>query len=155
MLAHHQKTMRRLLLLTAWFIFSGFVVYAQQKIGTTIELDTLQKVFGILTVVGGIFVGYMTMRLAHKMAEQEIKFNDKLDHLKEEMSHKLDSMETKIELKFENRFLAVENKMATRHDINGLKQIMVLQHENVTQANKALEKQLDLAAQVYKRDKHE
>jgi len=143
------------LLATGLFTFSGLVTYAQVKVGTTIELDALQKIFGILMVIGGIFMGYMTMRLAHKMAEQENKFNAKLDLLKQEINNKMDSIETKLELKFENKFLAVENKMATRHDINNLKQVMVLQHEANQSANKALEKQLDLAARIYKHDRHE
>lgn len=143
------------LLSMSCFLLAGYVSYAQQRVGTSIELDTLQKIFGILMVVGGIFMGYMTMRLAHKMAEQEIKFNAKLDHFKEEVSNKLDTMETKLELKFENRFLAVENKMATRHDINNLKQVMVLQHENVKDAQDNIKEQLKEAASIYKRDKHE
>lgn len=127
--------------LTIIFALICFIAYAQSG---TVEIDTLQKVVGIVIAIGGVYIGYTTTKTAQKLAEQEIKF-----------SAKIEALEEKIEMKFDSRIKDVEAKMATRHDINNLRQYMALQHENQTQANKSLEKQLDLAALIYKKDKHE
>jgi len=124
-----KKSIKYKIAAMGWFMFSSFTVFAQSK--TSVELDTLQKIFGFVMAGGGLFMAYMTMRLANKMAEQELKYNAKLDNLEE-----------KLTLQFDSRIKDVENKMATHHDINNLKQFMVLQHENVKDAQNDIKERL-------------
>lgn len=151
------------LMATAFFLCSGFIAYAQQ----TVQLDALQKIMSIVAILFGAFIGYMQMKLGQKLAEQENKYNSKLDtvkaefssaieKLKTEFNYRLEHTENKLELKIDNRLKDVENRMATHHDINGLKQIMLLQHENTKESQEAIKDQLKIAASIYKRDnKHE
>ena len=136
------------------FLMSGLVAFGQGKIAASIELDTLQKIVGLVMIGGGMFLGYMTMRMANKLAEQEIKFNAKIDTMKQEFNQKIDNMEEKLTLRWDTRIKDVEVKMATHHDINGLKQIILLQHENTVQATSNLKEQLTLAAKIYREDKN-
>ncbi len=141
------------ILSTITFLLTYFVAFAQVKASTTIEIDALTKIIGVVFTIGGIFMGFMQMRMANKMAELEARFNESINKVEKSFTNALNIVEDKLEIKIALSGKEIEAKMATRHDIDNLKTVIKLQHEISEKTNEALKQQLETAANIYRRDK--
>ncbi len=137
------------------FSLSSTLAFAQVKTAdnTTIELDTFTKVIGILLTIGGFFMGYMQLKMASKIAEVEARFNRAIAEVKDNFTKKIENETEKLETKITLSGKEIESKMATRHDIDNVKTVVKLQHENTKLQLDGLKEQLKTAAATYKRDK--
>lgn len=125
---------------------SSLSAIAQVKIeagGETVQLDTLTKIIGVLLTIGGFFMGYMQMKMATKIAEQEAKFFLAMKILEDKLQAEIKLSAKEIELGMRS--------MATHHDIKNLQTVMGLQHEITIEKTKSIEKQLELAAELFKK----
>lgn len=116
------------------FMLSSISTVAQVKgafaqvNGQTVEVDALTKIIGILLTIAGFFMGYMQLKMAQKIAEVEARFNRTIVEVEKQL-------ETKISLSGKE----IEAKMATRHDIDNIKTVSKLQHENLQLQLKGLD----------------
>lgn len=150
-LSSQYKVLSTITLLLAYMI--GF---AQVSGTSTVELDPLIKIIGGVFALAGVFMGYMTMKMGNRMAELEAKIYKSLAETKENFLKKIEDETEKLEIKITLTSKELElkmEKMATTHDINNLKTVINLQHENMKLSNDALKEQLLTAANIYKRDK--
>ncbi len=128
---------------TVMMLCSSLSAFAQAQV-ETVQIDTLTKIIGIGLTLGGFFMGYMQMKMANKIAEQEAKFNTAMQDLKEKLEAKIILSTKEIELGM--------SKMATHHDINNMKQIMSMQHEITSEKMKGLEQQMKMAAELLRKN---
>lgn len=135
------------------FALSTILVYGQVKLSNTLEIDTLTKVLGLLFAIGGFFMGYIQLKMSNKIAELDARFTKALTEVKEDFKDGLRKETEKLETKIQLSSKEIEAKMATHHDIDNLKTVMKLQHENTQLSNESLKEQLKTAANIYKRDR--
>lgn len=131
---------------------TSLCAFAQTK-EDTVQIGTLGKVIGIAFTIGGFYMGYMQLKMAVKLAEVEVKFNAAITQVKEDFANLLRSTEVKLEDRIVCASKEIEVKMATRHDIDNIKTISKLQHENTNLQLDGLKEQLRTAANIYRRDK--
>ena len=140
------------ILSTLTFTMTVAVSYAQSQVSSSIGIDPLIKIVSIIFTIGGLFIGYMQMRTAIKMAELEAKVQDAISKVKEDFASVIDKETEKLETKIQLSGKEIEAKMATRHDIDNLKTVMKLQHDLTNAQMEGLKDQLKNAASNYKRD---
>lgn len=108
----------------------SLIVFGQPKDFDTLKIDTITKIIGGAAAIGGFFLGYMQLRMANKIAEVEARFNAALTDAKFSFNQTIKLETEKLEAKFNVIQKEIENKMATRLDIDNLKEIIKMQHEN-------------------------
>lgn len=100
--------------------------YAQTQV---VQLDALTKIIGIVMTIGGIFVGFMQMKMANKIAELEARVNRSLETVKDNFEKKIETETEKLEMKISLSGKEIEARMATRHDIDNIKTVVKAQHD--------------------------
>lgn len=124
------------------FTLTYLCAYAQAKMSDAIQFDALEKIIGIIFTLGGIFLGFMQLKMANKMAELEAKFHKAISSVEEKFSTKMEHETEKLETKISLSGKEIEARMATRHDIDNLKTIMRLNGDLANANNEALKEQL-------------
>ncbi len=111
-----------------YFLLSALGVYAQAQT-PIVQLDTVTKVIGIVMTLGGLFIGFMQMKMANKIAELEARVNKSLQAQKEVFEKKIETETEKLETKIALSGKEIEARMATRHDIDNIKTIVKANHD--------------------------
>lgn len=133
-----------------YFILIGLIslsliAFAQGDPGIPYQLDTLAKVVSISTIVGGLFITYLTMKNAIKMAELDTKLTKAISDVEDKFRVTLKSEIEKLEGKMELSNKDLIEKMVTKRDIDQLNKNIDLHHE-------LIQEQLKHAAAIYKKD---
>lgn len=111
--------------------FSG-VCFAQGGYSDdSVKIDTLTKVAGAVVFIGGLFIAYLQVKMAGKLAELETKMTLMVLAVKEEMFRMVQSETEKLEDKIKLSAKELESKMATTHDLLNMSSVQKLQHENI------------------------
>lgn len=134
---------------------SSFAAYAQAqaKVTNTIELDTLTKIVSLLAFLGGLFLAYVSLKTANKIAVLKTEVTETIAKVREDFRGLLHAEVRLLEVQIHTSGKEIEVKMATRHDVNNAKQVYLLHQEVTNLKLKSLEDKLDMAAQIYKRDR--
>lgn len=106
--------------LTTLGILIYSIAHAQAQTADVVKIDTLTKLIGSALAIGGVFMGYLQMKLASKLAELEIK-----------MTLKVASVRDEFNLLIKAEINEVVKTMATSKDIEYVRSEQRLQHENV------------------------
>jgi hypothetical protein len=146
-------------LATITFTSCILCAYAQSRTDITNGIDPLIKIVGFLFTIGGIFISYMQLRMALKMADLESKMKDALSSVEKDLRRIIkeenEKLDSKVQLSFKEVEVSikdVEKRMVTRHDMQNYETNAALRHELVSKQMISLEKQLDTAAKIYKND---
>lgn len=153
--------MKILLRISATIFFSGscLLLYAQVKVPATLEIDALTKVIGALFTLAGFFVAYMQLKMANQISEVKIRFDAKLQDVREDFYTKIDAVEGKLQGEIKSEIgkiqtdvrLAqkeIESRMATHHDIANIRALNTLQGEVTNEKLNGLREQLQHAADI-------
>lgn len=135
------------------FCLSSLSAAAQSGQINTIQIDTFTKIIGVLATIAGFFMAFMQMKTATKIAEVEARFNKAINDIQKEFEKKIESETDKLENKIALSSKEIEARMATRHDIDNMKTVVKLQHENTNLQLSGLKAQLDLAAKILHKTK--
>lgn len=125
-------------------IISYMSLYAQSVENETIQLSTLPKVIMFVFTFAGIFLGYIQLKMSIKLASLEAKFVSEITAVKME-----------VEFKIKEAIKEIDIKMATSKDIDNIEKMHTMYHKSIMDKIRGLEKQLDMAANIYKGDKKE
>lgn len=123
-------------------VFTTLSSYAQVKMSDSIQFDSLEKIIGIIFTLGGIFLAFMQLKMANKMAEMEAKIYKVIADTEKAFTKKIEDETDKLETKINLSGKEIEAKMATRHDIDNLKTVMKLSGDITALATDALKEQI-------------
>jgi hypothetical protein len=123
-------------------LLTSLCACAQVKMTDSIQFDVLEKIVGVAFTLGGIFLGFMQLKMANKMAEMEAKFNAIISNVRDEFNRKIETETEKLECQIKITSQEIEKKMATRHDVDNLKTIIRLEGEVTKLTSKLISDQL-------------
>lgn len=134
-------------IVTGILVGTGFEkVFAQVTSPTSVELATIPKIVMFIFTLGGLFTGYIMLRMSIKLADLDAKVVKMVAEVERSFASSLKAEIYNTELKIQLGIKEMETKMATFTDIKNIEKIQQLQHENILEKIKGLEKQLTLAA---------
>lgn len=131
-------------------VLASAVAFCQTEVSgkTSISFDTITKIITTGGIILGAIMTYVTLKTANSISVVKADFQQAINQVKMEFSAALHNESDKMEGKLQLAIKEVQIKMATTHDINGLKQLMMLQHENTKEQIDGLRRQVDIVTKM-------